>query len=134
MNKLIKIMLIIFIIPAAASAQQEGNREVIVTIDTTYECNDMRKKSEIVETYIKEGIKILVFDNPYSIGYISEKKNNVSNGLSFTFYLGTNMPKEKGMYINGEEEGEWFYWNEKGVLTMKKIWKKGKILKTIKYK
>jgi antitoxin component YwqK of YwqJK toxin-antitoxin module len=131
-----KIVLILFslVFSISVHAQESGNREVIITTDTTYECNDMRKSSDIVETYIKEGVKILVFDNPYSLGYISEKKNNIANGLSFRFYLNTNMPKEKGMYVNGDEDGEWYYWNESGKLTMKKFWKKGKLIKTMRYK
>lgn len=134
LSKKMQLTLLFFLCLNFSEAQESFQREVIIKSDTTYEVNNMRYSSEIVETFLKEGLRLFVLDSPYRVSLISQKKDGYNNGIFLIFYYKTNMPREKGTYINGEEDGEWFYWNEKGVLLMKKIWKKGKVIKIIKYK
>ena len=79
-------------------------------------------------------MKIILSDPPFRIAMITEKKNNIDNGISIMFYPRTNMPQEKGNYLDGDKDGEWFYWNTSGVLIKKEVWRKGKLLKRIKMK
>lgn len=133
-NRHLIILLLCFLPFTSLIAQESYQREVIIKIDTTYEVNNMRYTSEIVETTaIKEGLRLYVLDSPYRVTLISQKKDGYNSGIFLSFYVRTNMPREKGIYRDGDKDGEWFYWNEQGALTMKKIWKKGKLLKTVKY-
>jgi len=121
-------------VPMYSFGQHRFSRDVVVKTDTTYECNNMRYESTVIRPNIDSGMILRIDDNPFRVSFISEMKNNYNNGIFLLFYPLSGMPKEKGMFINGDEDGEWFYWNEKGTLIMKKIWRKGKVLKTIKYK
>jgi len=132
--KLVLSFCLIFFVYFKSYSQEGGLKNVIIKYDTTYERNNMHKGTDIGDVYVDKGLKLYVYDDPYLISQIVEKKDNQDNGIYLSFYIPSNMPKEKGFFINGYEDGEWFYWNEQGRLTMKKIWKKGKVLKTIKYK
>jgi len=131
-----KTILLVYCLIASicGSAQERYQRQVIIKSDTTYDINNLRYESTVVEPNVKDGMIIYVVDNPFRVSVISEKKDNYGNGVFLSFYEKSGMPQEKGTLLNGTEDGEWFYWNEKGKLTTRKIWKKGKVLKTIRYK
>jgi antitoxin component YwqK of YwqJK toxin-antitoxin module len=132
--KLFFVFIVLLFVQLSGFAQEGGLKNIIIKYDTTYEKNNMHKGTNIGDVYVDKGLVLYVYDGPYLVEIIAEKKDNYNNGIYLSFYIPSNMPKEKGMFVNGYEDGEWFYWNEKGKLTMKKIWKKGKVLKTIKYK
>lgn len=132
--KLFFVFIVMFFVQLSGFAQEGGLKNVIIKYDTTYEKNNMHKGTNIGDVYVDRGLVLYVYDGPYLVEIIAEKKDNYNNGIYLSFYIPSNMPKEKGMFVNGDEDGEWFYWNEKGVLVIKKIWKKGKVIKTIKYK
>ena len=67
------------------------------------------------------------------ISYIIGQKKNEDNGLYLSFYIPSNLPKEKGTYLNGKKHREWFYWNSKGKLVKQEKWQNGKLLKKINY-
>jgi antitoxin component YwqK of YwqJK toxin-antitoxin module len=116
----------------SAHAQETYSRDVIITTDTTREFNNTRKFGSITDTYIENGIEVRVFETPFQVAHILSKKKDNLNGLYIEFYLPSNMPKVKGSYHENDKNGEWFYWNEKGVLIKKEIWRKGKLVKSIK--
>jgi antitoxin component YwqK of YwqJK toxin-antitoxin module len=128
------IFIAMFFLKLQCFSQEGSLKNVIIKYDTTYEKNNMHKGTDIGDVYVDKGLVLYVYDGPYLVQLIAEKKDNYNNGLYLSFYIPSNIPREKGIYVNGDKDGEWFYWNEKGILTMKKIWKKGKVLKTIKYK
>lgn len=109
-------------------AQEQNSRDVIVTTDTCIEINNTRKSGTITDPYIENGLEIKVLETPFSIAYVRAKKKDNLNGLYIEFYLPSNMPKVKGNYLENNKNGEWYYWNEKGKLLKKEIWKKGKLL------
>jgi hypothetical protein len=113
-------------------AQETHSRDVIITTDTTREFNNSRKFGMVTDAFIENGIEIHVFEPPFRIWHISAKKNDNLNGLYIEFYLPSNMPKVKGSYQENDKSGEWFYWNEKGTLIKKEIWRKGKLVKSLK--
>lgn len=105
-------------------------RDVVVTIDTTVEYNNLAKGSNIVDFLkIDKGLRLTIIDNSFKIFYFDEYADNNLNGVHLEFYLPSNMPKEKGSYLNNEKDGEWFYWSRKGILLKKELWKKGKLIK-----
>lgn len=105
-------------------------REIVIGRDTVF---DKYKSSSIYE----EGTELRL---------IITKDSSVRNTRLFNFYLwhngspdGTfmlfyfsNMPKIKGSYKDGKEDGDWYYWSDAGKLTKREVWQKGKLLKTIK--
>ena len=113
---------------------QEYSRDVVITIDTVVEMNNTRKFGKISDSYINEGVEIKVFETPFQIQTIVFKKSNLPEGNYLEFYLPSNMPRVKGNYINGDQNGEWFYWAETGRLLKKENWKKGKLLSTVNCK
>ena len=114
-------------------AQELYSRDVIVTIDTLREFNNTRKPGIITDTYIENGIEIRIFESPFQVAHIATKKKDNLHGLYMEFYLPSNMPKVKGNYQNNNKDGEWYYWDKKGKLLRKEIWKKGKLLTTQKH-
>ena len=114
--------------------QEQYSRDVVITSDTIREFNNTRKPGSISDTYIKNGFELKIFEPIFSIPSIVEKKNNYPNGLYLAFYYPSNLPRIKGTYSNGDQNGKWFYWDEKGILKKTEIWRKGKLLKTRNYK
>jgi len=113
-------------------AQDWSRKEIIILDDTTFDANS--DPSRITHPRINRGMKVVVSSNPYRVTYIAEKKDNIVNGLWIYFYPKTNMPQEKGSYMDGEKNLEWYYWDAKGVLKKKELWSKGRLIKTINYK
>lgn len=112
---------------------QDYSRDVIITTDTVREFNNTRKFGTTTDSYIRDGIEIKIFETPFQIANITSKKMNNLNGMYMKFYLPSNMPKIKGNYEENEKHGKWYYWNEKGKLSRKETWKKGKLLEVQKY-
>jgi antitoxin component YwqK of YwqJK toxin-antitoxin module len=129
--KTLLFSLIIFFSFIKSSDGQEYSRDVIITTDTTREFNNTRKNPfKIVDTYIQNGLELRLYESPFQVGSITSKVNDNLNGFYLEFYPTTNMPKIRGNYIESDKDGEWFYWNEKGKLMKKEVWKKGKLIKT----
>ncbi len=114
-------------------AQEGGLKNVIIKYDTTYECNNMHESAAITDVYLDKGLMLYVYDGPYLISHILEKKNNIEDGISLAFYIPSNMPKEKGFFLAGEKDKVWYYWKINGELSKKEFWRRGKLLKVVKY-
>lgn len=110
-------------------------REVVVYMDTTIEYNNYVKGTNIIDNVlVNKGLQFCIQDNIFRVFYFVEYDSSAMNGIYMDFYMPSNMPKVKGNYLHNEKDGEWFYWNEKGILTRKEIWKMGKLIKTINRK
>ena len=127
-------MFFLFLKTEVIFCQEQFSRDVVITSDTVREFNNTRRPGTITDTYIKSGFELKIFEPKFSIPLIVEKKNNYPNGIYLSFYYPSNMPQIKGTYLSGDKNGKWFYWDEKGFLQKTEIWRKGKLLKTSKYK
>ena len=126
---MLRIFFSLFVLCSQEAIAQGGFKEVVIKRDSVYETNNFKKDgAEIKDLYIDKGLYLAVCDSPYLVTMIAEKKNNVNDGLFFLFYLTTNMPAEKGSYIKGAKNGEWYYWDEKGKLVRTEIWKNDKLV------
>lgn len=134
MKYIISFLILFIYFYSPTFAQNLYSRDIVVKTDTTLEFNNTRKNPfEIVDPYIDNGIAIRVYESPFQVGHIESHKKGILNGFYIEFYS-SGMPKRKGNYLNNDKNGEWFYWNEKGNLMYKELWKKGKMLKNIKFK
>lgn len=107
-------------------------RDIVVTMDTTIEYNNFQKGDNIKNEFVlTRGLRLSLIDNQFRLFYFNEYNKAVLNGVHMEFYMPSNMPKVKGMYVDDKKNGEWFYWSEKGVLQRKEVWKMGVRVKTI---
>lgn len=134
-----KIYMIVFFLGYVSnicSAQSDTSalhfRDIVITMDSTIEYNNLVKGDNVKNEFqLTKGLRLSVIDNHFRVFYFDEYDKKRRNGVHMEFYIPSNMPKVKGMYVDDKKNGEWFYWSEKGVLQRKEVWKMGVRVKTI---
>jgi hypothetical protein len=92
------------LIQSSSSIGQTSMREIIVTADTSFETNNLSRKFEVSENAGFNGLRLTVVDNPFVIFYFSTIINQKLDGIHFSFYIPSGMPREKGSYKSNEKE------------------------------
>jgi antitoxin component YwqK of YwqJK toxin-antitoxin module len=121
-----KILVFLFIFfPFICSAQEQFSRRIIIKKpDTSFEIGDAVTDYDDTSRYYM----IQAISMPFQVLYFSEHHQRYSNGLYFSFYDKGNMPKSRGYYVNGDKDGNWYYWGQTGRLLRKELWKKGRLI------
>ena len=99
-------------------------REIIIDKDKVQKFN--KNLSVVEETYVQNGIRLYTVDslNKVVVSFASYKDNEF-NGSYFGFFIDIDMLEEKGEYKANKKDGIWYYWNRRGVLLRRELWKDG---------